>query len=108
MLLLLSALKMTLWEGIYNIVIFCITSIDLHFWGIKLRYIKGVTRVYFFTETLAEFQHVNCMIVRIWEVKRVACYASRGEGRGGSCPPPPNLNIGGGGGALPPLPNFRL
>ena len=26
------------------------------------------------TETLAEFQHVNCMIVRIWEVKRVACY----------------------------------
>ena len=28
-------------------------------------------RVYFFTEALAEFQHVNCMIVRIWEVKRV-------------------------------------
>ena len=25
-------------------------------------------------EALAEFQHVNCMIVQIWEVKRVACY----------------------------------
>ena len=24
---------------------------------------------------MAEFQHVNCMIIRIWEVKRVACYA---------------------------------
>ena len=32
-------------------------------------------RVYFFTEALAEFQHVNCMIVRLWEVKGVACYA---------------------------------
>ena len=31
--------------------------------------------MYFFTKALAEFQHVNCMIVRIWEVKRVACYA---------------------------------
>ena len=30
---------------------------------------KGVARVYFFTEALAEFQHVNCMIVRIWEVQ---------------------------------------
>ena len=28
-----------------------------------------------FTEALAEFQHVNCMLVQIWEVKRVACYA---------------------------------
>ena len=36
---------------------------------------KGVARVYFFTEALAEFQHVKCMIVWIWEVKRVACYA---------------------------------
>ena len=35
--------------------------------------VKGVARVYFFTED--EFHHVNCMIVRIWEVKRVACYA---------------------------------
>ena len=37
---------------------------------------KGVAKVYFFTEALvlAEFQHVNCMIVRIWEVKRLACY----------------------------------
>ena len=34
--------------------------------------VKGVARVLFFTEALAEFQHVNCMIV---EVKRVACYA---------------------------------
>ena len=34
-------------------------------------YSQGV----FFTEAPAEFQHVNCMIVRIWEVKRVACYA---------------------------------
>ena len=24
---------------------------------------------------MAELQHVNCMIVRIWEVKGVACYA---------------------------------
>ena len=24
------------------------------------------------SQGLAEFQHVNCMIVRIWEVKRVA------------------------------------
>ena len=31
--------------------------------------------MYFFTEALAEFQHVNCMIVQIWEIKRVACYA---------------------------------
>ena len=30
---------------------------------------------YYYTEALVEFQHVNCMIVRIWEVKRVACYA---------------------------------
>ena len=28
----------------------------------------------FFTEALADFQHVNCMIVQILEVKRVACY----------------------------------
>ena len=32
----------------------------------------------FLTEALAEFQHVKCMIVRIWEVKRVACYAMLG------------------------------
>ena len=31
--------------------------------------------VFFFTEALAEFHHVNCMIVRIWEVKTVAFYA---------------------------------
>ena len=37
--------------------------------------IKGVARVYFFTKALAEFEHVNCMLVQIWEVKRVACYA---------------------------------
>ena len=29
----------------------------------------------FFTEALVEFQHANCMIVRIWEVKRVAWHA---------------------------------
>ena len=28
--------------------------------------------VFFFTEALAEFQHVTCMIVRIWEVEGVA------------------------------------
>ena len=27
------------------------------------------------SQGVAEFQHVNCMIVRIWEVKIVACYA---------------------------------
>ena len=37
-------------------------------------YIKGIARAYFFTEALAEFQHVNCMIVWIWDVKRAACY----------------------------------
>ena len=37
--------------------------------------LKGVARVLLFTEALAEFQHVNCMIVQIWEVKRVACCA---------------------------------
>ena len=41
---------------------------------------KGVARFFcccFFTDALAEFQHVNCTIVRIriWDVKRVACYA---------------------------------
>ena len=36
---------------------------------------QGCSQDVFFTEVLAEFQHVNCMIVRIWEVKRVACYA---------------------------------
>ena len=30
---------------------------------------RGVARVFFFTEALPEFQHLNCMIVRIWEVK---------------------------------------
>ena len=34
--------------------------------------IQGCSQGVFFT---AEFQHVNCMIVRIWEVKRVVCYA---------------------------------
>ena len=29
----------------------------------------------FCTEALAEFQHANCMVVRICEVKGVACYA---------------------------------
>ena len=29
----------------------------------------------FFTEALAKFQHVNCMTVRVWKVKGVACYA---------------------------------
>ena len=29
----------------------------------------------FLTEALTEFQHVNCMIVRIWEVRSIACYA---------------------------------
>ena len=33
---------------------------------------QGVARVYFFTEALAKFQHVNCMNL---EVKRVDCYA---------------------------------
>ena len=37
----------------------------------NLRCRQGV----FFTEALAEFHHVNCMIVRIWGVKRVVCYA---------------------------------
>ena len=36
---------------------------------------NGYPRHIFFTEALAEFQHVNSMIVQIWEVKRVACYA---------------------------------
>ena len=31
--------------------------------------------MHFFTGALAEFQHVNCMIVQIWQVKGVACYA---------------------------------
>ena len=76
-----------------------------------------VPRVYFFTEALAEFQHVNCMIVRIWEVKRVACYGRAetfteavasvasmiatplrgvGAGGGGGGSSPPNIQIGGG------------
>ena len=41
-------------------------------------WIKGVARVYFLPRhALAEFQHVNYIIVRIWKVKRsrVACYA---------------------------------
>ena len=36
---------------------------------------QGCSQSIFFTEALAEFQHVNCMIVRSWEVKTVACYA---------------------------------
>ena len=36
---------------------------------------KGCSQGVFFTEALAEFQHVNCMIVRICEVKRHACCA---------------------------------
>ena len=35
---------------------------------------QGRSQGVFFTEALAEFQHVNCLIVRIWDVKRVACY----------------------------------
>ena len=31
-------------------------------------------RVYFFIKALVEFHHVNCIIIQIWEVKRVACY----------------------------------
>ena len=41
----------------------------------KICITKAVARVYFLPRQLAEFQHVNCMIVQIWEVKRVACYA---------------------------------
>ena len=41
----------------------------------KISINKGVARVYFLPRQLAELKHVNCMIVRIWEV---ACYA-RGE-----------------------------
>ena len=37
--------------------------------------VQGCSQGVFFTEALAEFQHVNCMIVRICGVKRVACYA---------------------------------
>ena len=39
--------------------------------------IQGCGQLIFFTEAcaLAEFQHVNSMIVQIWEVKRDACYA---------------------------------
>ena len=37
-----------------------------------VQWVKGVARVYY-TEALVE--HVNCMIVRILEVKGVACYA---------------------------------
>ena len=36
---------------------------------------QGCSQVVFFTEALAEFPHFNCTIVRIWEVKIVACYA---------------------------------
>ena len=36
---------------------------------------QGCSQGVFFTEALAEFQHVNYMIVQIWDVKRVACYA---------------------------------
>ena len=44
------------------------------FSGVCAYLFKGVARVYFFTKALAEFQHVNCMIVQIWEIMRVACY----------------------------------
>ena len=40
-----------------------------------MAHLQGCSQCVFFTEALAEFQHVICMIVRIWEVKRVACYA---------------------------------
>ena len=39
---------------------------------------QGCSQGVFFTEALAKFQHVNCTIVQICEVKGVACYA-RGE-----------------------------
>ena len=35
--------------------------------------IQGCSQGVFFTEAMAEFQHVSCMIVRICEVKGVAC-----------------------------------
>ena len=38
-------------------------------WGREEPMCRGVARVFFFTEALPEFQHLNCMIVRIWEVK---------------------------------------
>ena len=40
---------------------------------------QGCSQCIFCTEALAEFKCVNCMITRIWKVKRVACHA-RGEG----------------------------
>ena len=36
---------------------------------------NGYPRDIIFTEAPAEFQHVNSMIVQIWQVKRDACYA---------------------------------
>ena len=36
---------------------------------------QGCSQGVFFTEALVEFQHVNCVIIQIWEDKRVACYA---------------------------------
>ena len=35
---------------------------------------QGCSQGCVFTEALAELQYLNCMIVQIWEVKRVACY----------------------------------
>ena len=42
---------------------------------LKHDHMQGCSQGIYFTKALAEFQHVNCMIVQIWEVKRVACYA---------------------------------
>ena len=36
---------------------------------------QGCSQGVFFTEALGEFEHVNCMIVQICEVRGVACYA---------------------------------
>ena len=33
----------------------------------------NLSRVYFFTEALAEFQHVNCMIVQSWKLSQESC-----------------------------------
>ena len=54
---------------------------DVHASSAKIKHLyRGsnpprVSQGVFFTEALAEFQHINCMIAQICEVKRVACYA---------------------------------
>ena len=44
-------------------------------WSAYTQWDQGCSQGVFLTEALAEFQHVNCMIVQICEVKGVACYA---------------------------------